>query len=325
MSETRALRDKLEETQAELRRTREHLEKLRAHHAREREALRQELEEARREVAELGARLERVERLGCEPPPGGPPRVAESLLAERSGGTPTALVALARSPRFMEEALPVLARLLKLSPVDVRFRLAPMLPTVLARLPVPEALSLRDALRAAGFAVVSCEVPPRAVGSLMTVREFTLEPRGLSVEGARGERQRMLYSQLRLLVRGRRATTTVEPGVELGFEENGAWAWKQVEGKYERVEQFLWLYGAGIRAAFSHETRFSGLGAQRGLSIFESLQRLMEELRLRVPHAVVDERFMQAPRFRLPLVDEERGQELLGELLFLALQEGLWE
>src|SRR6185503_3885418 len=104
MSETRALRDKLEELQAELRRTREHLEKLRAHQSREREALGQELEGARRDVAGLRTRLEQLEALEREPQPPvvAPPRVVPVVM-ERTGGTPTALLALVQKPFRSDE------------------------------------------------------------------------------------------------------------------------------------------------------------------------------------------------------------------------------
>jgi hypothetical protein len=72
------------------------------------------------------------------------------------------------------------------------------------------------------------------------------------------------------------------------------------------------------------ETRFTGLGGVRALTGFESLQALTAQLRQRAPHTVLDERFMQLPRFSLPLVDEDRGQELLGDLLYQAVQEGMW-
>ncbi|MDY7225807.1 hypothetical protein [Hyalangium rubrum] len=327
MSESRALRDRLEKAQAELRRTKEHLEKLRVHHARERESLGQELEEARRQVLELRGRLtllETRERALRADEEGA--RLAASVLPERalSAGPGTALVALVQSPASLNEALPKLAELLKLSPVDVRFRLAPLLPTVLARLPLPEAQALRDALRAEGFMAVSSAVPHRLASGLMAVRRFTLDAEGVDLEGTRKERQRVLYPQLRLLIRGRRITTTVESEVEETYDADGDRVRKMVEVKHDHIEQFLWLYGDGVRAAFSLETRFSGLGSGRGLSGFESLQRVMEELRRGAPQVVVDERFMRMPRFRLPLVDEDRGQELLGELLHQAVQEGLW-
>jgi hypothetical protein len=325
MSETRALRDKLEELQAELRRTKEHLEKLRAHQSRERESLGQELGAARRDVAGLRTRLEQLEARESEPRLVSTvaPRPAPAVL-DRSGSVPTSLLALVQKPDRTEEAILKLARLLKLSPVDVRFRLTPMEPAVLTRLPTPEARAVREALRAEGFMTVIAEVPPRAAGGLMTVRNFSLGEQGLSLESTRGERQEVPYARLRLLIRGRRNTTVVEMREETPLEVESDRPREQVKKKFERVEQFLWIYGEGLRAAFTLETRFSGLSGARPLSAFESLQALTEQLRQRAPHTVLDERLMQAPRFTLPLVDEDRGQELLGDLLYQAVQEGLW-
>lgn len=325
MSQTRALRDKLEELQAELRRTKEHLEKLRAHQAREREALGQELEGARRDVAGLRMRLEQLEAREREPQPtvATPPRVVPAVM-ERTGSMPTALLALVHKPFLLDEAIPKLAQLLKLSPVDVRFRLSPNPPTVLARLPVPEARSLLGALRAEGFNVVSTEVPPRAAGGLMTVRRFTLGEQGMSLEGTRSERQEVLYTQLRLLIRGRRNSTVVEAWEAPFFEVEGDRPALPAKTKFERVEQYLWAYGEGVRAAFTLETRFTGLSNALPHSAFESLTVLTELLRQRAPHTVLDDRFMLLPRFSLPMVEEDRGQELLGALLYQAIQEGLW-
>jgi hypothetical protein len=134
----------------------------------------------------------------------------------------------------------------------------------------------------------------------------------------------VLAPRLRLLVRGRKTATRMSMGKELVFETNGDWVWKQAEDKHEYAEQFLWLYGDGVRMAFTEETRFGGLGGQR-LTIAEALQRLMGELRQSAPRMSVDERLMQQPRLRLPLVDEDRGHELLADLMFQAVREGLWE
>jgi hypothetical protein len=94
--------------------------------------------------------------------------------------------------------------------------------------------------------------------------------------------------------------------------------------KFERVEQYLWAYGEGVRAAFTLETRFTGLSNALPHSAFESLAVLTEQLRQRAPHTVLDDRFMLLPRFSLPMVEVDRGQELLGALLYQAIQEGLW-
>jgi hypothetical protein len=322
MSETRALRDKLESAQAELRRTRAHLEKLRAHQAREHERLREELEAARREVARLGQELEHLERPSS---PQALPAPAEALLPERSVATRTALIALVRQPASAEQVIPALSQVLRISAVDLRLRLMAMPPIVLTRVALTEAEALQQALRALGFETVSREVPPRMGGGMMTVRRFTLERQQLVLDGTRGERQQVLYPELRLLVRGRRRNLVTEARVNWEAEADvEGFVRKNGEVKSEKHEQFLWAYGEGVRVAFARETSFAGLGEQRGISHFDSLQRLMEELCSRAPQVVLDERFMKVPRFSLPLVEEERSQELLADLLDQAVQEGLW-
>ena len=325
MSETRALRDRLEQTQAELRRAKDHLEKLRVHQARERDSLRQQLEEARAEVAGLRGRLQELESPRVEPLPAPCAVLPEPAMAgERPA---TALIALVRIPDSLESALPKLAAVLKLAPVDVRFRLALMLPAVVARVPVSQAGEVRAALRAAGLPAVSHEVLPRWGNSWFNVRRFELEEQGLSLEGLPGQSLRVRYAELRLVVRGRQSTTHVETKEEVEHEYSGRGSRrvvKTVEEKHVRVESFLWVLGKGLRAAFTQSTQFMGLGGQLAPTVHENLQRLLGELRRRASHVVVDERLMQMPRFTLPLVEPGRSQELFAELLFQAVDEGLW-
>ncbi|WP_224248576.1 hypothetical protein [Hyalangium gracile] len=328
MSETRALREKLEEIQVELRRTKEHLEKLRAHQAREREPLARELEAARREVAELRIRLQKAESAGSLPPPATGIALPEPGSGERSLEATTALVALARHPASEEAAMPVLSRLLKLAPVDVRFRLAPMSPKVVARLPIARAAELRAALRAEGFLAVSCPVGPRAAAGWVRVRQFGLEEQHLSVEGILGERLRVRYPELRLVMRGRRISTQEETEHVVESHHHAGMGHHRVhrvvEVRQEQVENFVWVLGKGTRLAFTQSTHFNGLGDELASSVFENLQRLANALARRAPHVAKDERFLQMPRFTLPLVDQDRSQELLAELLFQAVEEGLW-
>lgn len=329
MDEARALRDTLEKAQAELRRTRAHLEKLRAHQAREREALQGEVEAARREVAELRARLEAPpvpERLEAAPVQASPGPVEAS-----------ALLALVRRPESVEAAVPVLSRVLGVPPADLRLRLAAPAPAVLARVPASEAEALRAALQAEGFVAVSCEVRPRSAEGLLPVRRFSLDAAGLQVESAGGERQHLPYGELRLLVRGRRTTTTVEQSVEwvtpdgrdASLLRGGRRGWhgpelKTSEVKQDHHSQFLWVYGEAQGVTFAERTRFSGQGVRRGLTLTESLQHLCAALRERAPQVVMDERLVGMPRFSLPLVDPKQGQELFAELLLDGVRRQVW-
>jgi len=324
MGDTRALRDKLEETQAELRRAKEHLEKLRAHQAREREALQQQLEQSRREVGELRGRLEAVELFSSVPAPPPSDVLSEPAVAERSA---TALVALARSPGLTPSAISTLAKLLDLAPVDVRLRMAPALPAVLARLPLAQARELQAALRAEGFLAVNCEVTSPALKGWVLVRRFTFEEEGLRVDSLKRESFQVRYAELRLLMRGRRTTTRIERKQEVEYQrhqEHYHRSIQEVEEKRDQVENFLWVLGKGFRAIFNESTQFMGLGDQRSFTVHENLVRLMAELHRRAPHVVRDERFVQQSRFIMPLVEPGRSQELLAEVLFQAVDEGLW-
>jgi hypothetical protein len=324
MGDTRALRDRLEVTQAELRRAKEHLEKLRAHQARERESLQQQLEQARREVSELRGRLDAAALVQSVPPPLPDEVPPEPAVAERWA---TGLVALARTPALTPSTLSQLARILNLSLVDVRLRLNPALPAVLARLPLDQAEELRAALRAEGFLAVIHEMETPGPKGWVTVKRFSLEEEGLTVESSQRASLRVRYAELRLLMRGRKTTTHVEKKEEVEYQrhqEHYHRSIQEVEEKRHQVENFLWVLGKGFRASFTQATQFMGLGEQRSFTVHENLQRLMAELHRRAPHVVRDERFVQQSRFSLPFVDPGRGQELLAELLFQAVDEGLW-
>ncbi|MBN1206129.1 MAG: hypothetical protein JXB05_14525 [Myxococcaceae bacterium] len=318
MSEARALADKLREVQEELRQTRAQLDKQRAQHVREQAALEKALEQTRKEATRLRARLDQA--AGRRWMPSGPIEPAQAPLPD---AVAQVIVALARPPLSVEEALPALSRLLRLSPADVRMRLALPRPSILARLPALEAEMLRDLLIAEGFSAVLGEVPQMGRG-LMQVRRFTLDERTLTVESAKGERQQARYAELRLLVRGRRKTTTVETQQEEYYDPVRRRRVKEeVKLKEDHVELFLWVYGGGMTAAITEGTSMVGLGALRAATKFATLQILTEELRKRAPQAVFDDRFLRL-HLSLPLVGPERSQEVLAGLMYQAIQEGMW-
>jgi hypothetical protein len=329
MSDARELKQKLEEVQAELRQARAELEKQRARHAKEQGVLRKTLETTRREAERLRARVEMAETVELGRRVAGRPKPVGQDREEQAATATQMLVALARPPPSVEEALPALSRLLRLSPVDVRLRLAGLHPFVMARLPVPEAERLRDELIGEGFAAMVCEVS-RLLGGLLLVRRFTLEEQGLSVESPNGERQRVDYAQLRLLARGRRKSVTVDKQLDVEYDrislDDAKPARKVVihEVKQHHIENFLWVYGGEVRAAITEETSFAGLGAPRVPTKFAALQALMGELQKRAPQVVVDERLLRTQRLAIPLVDPDRGQEVLAGLTDKAIQEGLW-
>jgi hypothetical protein len=320
MSDARALKEKLEQVQAELRQTKAELDKQRTQHAREQKALHKELEETRKEAAKLRSRIEKVEERERERTvvlPG------EAAPAESPGTGANVLVALTRPPASVEQALPVLSKLLRMSPVDVRMRLAMSQPSILARLPDLEAELLRELLTAEGFAVVHADVS-RLVGALTPVRRFTLGEQHLAVEDAKGLRQEVAYSELRLLVRGRRKTLVLEKKEELEYDRTlEARVLKMDVVKHPHVENFLWVYGGIVRAAFTEATHFTALGAGRGLTRFAALQSLQLQLRERAPQALLDERLM-GPSLSLPMVGPERSQEVLAGLMDEAIRQALW-
>lgn len=331
MSGTRELRTRLEAAQAELQRAKVHLEKLRKHHERERDALQQELEAARREVAALQLRHE--EALKAQAQQRAAALQQAVLIPAPPPVPPSALVALVRRPEPLEPAVPILSRLTGLPPADVRLRVAMPLPCVMARVSVSEAEAMRQALHTEGFPAVSSEILPPSARGVMTVRRFTLEEQALHLEDARGRREHLPYERLKLLVRGRRLTLSVEKQLEwslpdaqplVGRRGFSVQELKVQEVKKEEHSQFLWAYVEGLRMVFTQGTQFQGLGARRGASLYESLQNLTGELHQRAPQAIRDDRLLALPRLSLPLVHEERGQELFAELLFQAVKQRVW-
>jgi hypothetical protein len=320
MSEARALTDKLKEVQEELRQTREQLDKQRTQHTREQQALSKAIEETRREAARLRERVEKAEARRREQERALSPL---ATLALEEGGAEV-IVALARPPPSVDEALPVLSRLLRLSPVDTRLRLTQSQPSILARLPTPEAERLRDQLTAEGFSVVLGGFSRLAEGGVV-VRRFTLEEQALSVENARGERHDLLYRELRLLARGRKKSTTIERDVERVYDRTlERHVVNESKIEHEHLHNFLWVYGGDTRAIITEDTSFAGLGSLRGASKAATLQILMGELRKRAPQVLVDDRFLRGIRVALPLVGQERSQEVLAGLTDEAIKEGMW-
>jgi multidrug efflux pump subunit AcrA (membrane-fusion protein) len=326
MSDTRELREKLEQVQAELRQTKAELDKQRAQHAREQKSLHEDLEATRKEASKLLARIEKAEERERER------AVVLPAELEDEEGTSSALdtlVALARVPEPVDQALPTLSRLLRLSPVDVRLRLTASQPSILARLPGLEAEALTEVLIAEGFAAVSAPVS-QLVGALTPIRRFTLEEQRLVLEDAKRVSLEVPYSELRLLVRGRRKSVSIETKVEM--EHNTRIATmdrfemrrpREETVKHHRIENFLWVYGGTVRAAFTDATSFISLGAKQGLTKHEAMQNLMAELRQRAPHVLVDERLL-GPSLSLPTVGPERSQEVLAGLVDQSIQASLW-
>jgi len=325
MSDDRELREKLEQVRAELRQTKAELDKQRAQHARDQKSLEADLAATRKEASKLLTRIEKAEERERER--------AVVLPAEPSDeeGTSSALdtlVALARAPASVDQALPTLSRLLRLSPVDVRLRLMASQPSVLARLPGLEAEQLRGQLAAEGFAVVSAPVS-QLVGVLAPIRRFTLGEQSLVLEDAKRVSHEVRYAQLRLLVRGRRKSVSVETTVEMEYNPAGSADRFNIRKpreetvKHQQVENFLWVYGGTVRAALTDATSFVSLGPKQGLTRHAAMQNLLEELRQRAPHALVDERLM-GPSLSLPMVGPERSQEVLAGLMDQSIQASLW-
>jgi len=324
-SDTQQLRDKNAQVQAELRQTKAELEKQRTEHAREQQSLQQDLEETRKEAARLHPRVAKAEELErgraaalpAEPSDGRAPGVAVDTV-----------VALSRAPASVEQAVPVLSRLLRISPVDVRLRLTASQPSILARLPELEAELLRDLLAAEGFAVVSAPVS-QLVGVLTPIRRFTLGEQGLVLEDAKRVSYELPYPALRLLVRGRRKSVVLEKTVEMEYgptvspDRFNMRRPKEDIIKHPHVENFLWVYGGTVRAAFTEATSFASLGAKQGLTKHAALQSLLTELRQRAPRALVDERLM-GPSLSLPMVGPGRSQEVLAGLMDQSIQASLW-
>jgi hypothetical protein len=336
MASDRELRDQLEAVQVELRNAKQRLEKLRTKHESEREATTRDLERAHQNLAAMRKRAESAENLARELQ-----ERVDQLIAQRpvnEGGAhkgDSILVALARAPEDLDEAVMLLSNHANLPAADARLRLRALPPIPLLQLPASEADAFCAALRDNGLHPVSCNVRLKAAERL-SIQSFELKRDALVLVPESGDELLIPYKEVQLLLRGARTTSRIRTEEEAPAvmerlfsvfrEDPTSRILEPREPKEERIEHFLWLYSAsGKKAAMTSKTSFAGLGARREPSLAGSIKALAMELLRRAPGIVYEERLVRMARWKLGLLREGDSHEALAELLWQSVRSGLWQ
>lgn len=264
------------------------------------------------------------------------------------------LVAIARAPAHPNEAARALADAAGLTLAEARMRLAPEPPALLARLAPDEADALVAALRTAGLAVLSVDIPCPTDKDRTLARSVVIHDRGVTFQPRFGNSMEVEWPDVLAILRGLRrsrtdverteTTTTLSPGTAvltggLMLTESST---KTVRSSQEANEQVVLVYARGGRAAMLAETRleYSCLGTSMQASTTGNMIELARLLRERATRAFYDERLLRLGRRSLPFLvaGESRSQtamvtkthtetsgslDTLAEVMRRALMEGL--
>jgi hypothetical protein len=263
------------------------------------------------------------------------------------------LVASVRIPADMESAAAALGKALGLTLAEARIRLAPEPPAILASLAPQPAAALVAELRQAGVAVLAVE---RAVSEEQRVvaRTAVLGQAGGTFQARSGAPIELPWAEVVTLLRGAssvRSDTAVTQqskqfSLSTALATQGLKMSQTVErttrSQQEETEQVVLLYGRGGQRIVLREREldFSCLGAAKQPTRMANMVALARLLKERVPSAFYDERLVRLGRRPLPMfvggethtqagkssqtrVDTSGGLEVLGEVLWLAVQEGL--
>lgn len=323
-SEARALRDRIEALQVELRQARKALEESRSRNDHHRVRLEDELVEAEAEISRWRERAETAERALKSLQEGLEAGVRSRSRERRADSGAYALVALTEVPDSAEELLPFLSTVSELSPYDLQLRLRASPPIPLVRVRTDDAPELCRSLRESGLRAVHCPVRP-APDRAVRVRRFRLEEDLFTVYADGKRAQSVPYTDLSLLVRARRLNVTREWKPERIFDgpRSKARPLELPEVRREEPEELLLMYAfPDHRMLVADRVDFRGLGARMSPSRTGCMQALAEELIERAPHAVVDDRLMKSPRYHLSGVEAAHSHEVLAELLWASLQLG---
>ncbi|MFZ5471073.1 MAG: hypothetical protein ACOZIN_16725 [Myxococcota bacterium] len=297
--EKRELRDKIEALQSELRKSQERNKKLHKRCA-----------EAEAEAARLAAELRKHTEKNAAVPDSSP--------ADRR------LVALARTPENIEDAVLLLSSLPGLSTADARLRLRAPPPSPLIILPSALAEALCEALRDNGFASVSCDARIQLDRTRVQVRGFALEDEGIRFNPQEPGPAFVPFAELSLLIRGTRVVERPETELSpLPWQMRGGT--KKDKRRSEHVTDFLWVYSrAGAKFELSHPLDFGGLGERMRPLARQNMQVLVETLRQRAPQVVYDQQLVRMARWSLALLKDGDKHEAVAELIWQAVLAGHW-
>jgi hypothetical protein len=225
------------------------------------------------------------------------------------------LVAITRlaDARGLEQDLPQLAVLLRLSAYDTRLRLAGPLPIIAASgLDLSETQVVLAALRARGYGAVACEarsVPEQ--DRCIIARTFEFGAEAISGGGELGHRFALPYAEIIGVLRAVETSSdtatkqTVKKQLSLGRAAltAGLMTKKQTtttstSTSYDHQQvAFVFRRSAPEPLVFKErQLQYQGLGQQRGRTTLECFAQLCELLRRGAPGAICDDRLLAAKR-----------------------------
>jgi hypothetical protein len=256
------------------------------------------------------------------------------------------LVASIRPASDLEAAVAALVASAAMTKAEARMRLAPEPPALLARLPPEDAARVVTELGRAGMPALAIDEDVPSDSERFQVRSFALEVGAGQFTSRAGETLAVPWDDVRLVLRGVRASRTTTEHTEtrqklapgravltggLVFTKKTTSTVRNVQ---EDSEQFLLLHSdAGLRLFLGEQAlEFSGLGPLLQPARTANLGVLAQELRRRTPRAFHDDRLLRLGRRTLPFVlggsgerrSDTRGSvDVLAEVLDQAVRTGL--
>ena len=264
------------------------------------------------------------------------------------------LVALVKSPPDPEQAARAVAGATGLTLAEIRMRLAPEPPVLLARLADAEASALVAALRRGGLPALSVDARVPTDRDRTVARSFALDEGGATFTPRLGAALRVPWPDVQALLRGQRSWRSEVERTEKGTKfsigtavaTGGLRMTRQVSttvrSSDERVEQVILVYSRGGRTALlaEGELDFSCLGSHLQPSSTANMRELAGRMRALAKGAFHDERLVRLGRRPLPFVaggesrsgaagvtrterDSSGSLDVLAEILWQAVAAGL--
>jgi hypothetical protein len=264
------------------------------------------------------------------------------------------LVASVRTLKDMEAAAAALGRAAGLTLAEARIRLAPEPPAILASLAPQAADALVAELRKAGLPVLAVEAQAATEGTRVVVRTAVFGPEVATFQARTGASIELPWAEVGTVLRGTRAvrsetaitqkskqfslaTAVITHGLKMSQTVE-----KTARTQEEETEQVILLHGRGGQRIVLREREldYSCLGAAKQPTRTANMMALARLLKERAPAAFHDERLLRLGRRPLPMfvggethvqdgktsqtrIDTSGSLELLGEILWTALREGL--
>ncbi|HEY6910067.1 MAG TPA: hypothetical protein VI356_11900 [Myxococcales bacterium] len=232
------------------------------------------------------------------------------------------LVAMLAPPVPLEARAQELALETSAALAECRMRLSGEPPLPFARLPDAEAEALAQRLRAKGWAIGTCPLPPPGDESRLVARAVEFAPGELRISPRSGEPRVLRDADVAVVLRGLRSSTdtssrTVKerklaPGSALltGGLKLTRTTQREVKSVTESVEHFLFLYdrAGGCAALYDSQLAFASLGPEIQPTRLGNMQLITASLRRRAPQARFDDRLLRLGKRPLPFIGSgERG------------------